>query len=203
LKPDGISGLTNVQNFYSITGVYDSELEAVYAVVAEMRYLTDLYNLEFMVIIYEQTRLELVDGKLVWVTRYYTSGVVAGQTDNVVAPTILGSIDKPPFTKIHLVHTHPDAQWYLNEEFSGDPEHPIITPGDASVPTMLGYESIYLLAPSGNLLKYEGWGSGPNQANTPQELLNIQPISSDNPPSTIRYLRDPTTGEYFPVEADH
>ena len=68
-----------------------------------------------------------------------------------------------------------------------------------SVPTLLGYDSIYLIAPDASIKKFEGIGQGSNQATTKQELDNIQPISTDGPKPKVIYLKDPVSGKPFPV----
>ena len=187
-------------------GAYNSEMDAVRTVAPEMRELTDRDNREYAVFITVSGRRTKVAGERVGVGRYLTSRLYRGRVNNVVRLTILQALSNfiPRFLlrrpRKVLVHTHPDTQGYLGNVFSGDPQRWWVF-GDTSVPTLLRYESIYLIAPNGNLYKYEGKGTGEARANTLKQLRELPPAETGWPKATVRYLKDAGTGEYYPVDS--
>jgi len=75
--------------------------------------------------------------------------------------------------------------------------------GDVTVATTLGYGSIYLVAPNGNLYQFEGISRRTNQARTQNDLHALSSVSTDIPASSVVYLVDPNTNNHFPVAASH
>ena len=191
-------------NYCSVTGVYRSELDAVNAVAGEMVSMTDELNLEHSAVIYTI--------KAFGNEYHLTGGIVAGNYDNVIPAAILSSpfiedISSVKGLKIlgslfnfsigkTLIHTHPrDAD--ESNRFSGSPGS-LKKGGDAAVVDYLGYESIYLVGSDGNLYKYEGMGTGTNQAETKDDMnaLKDYPVSTNMPQSEIVYLYNDMTDKF-------
>jgi hypothetical protein len=167
-----------------------------------MRELTDQNNREYAVFIKISRGKTRVNGERVPAGKYLTSRLIRGKQNNVVFITILNSFSNfiprfiVPGPRKILIHTHPDAEGYTGNVFSGDPQKWWVF-GDVSVPTLLRYDSIYLIAPNGNLYKYEGKGQGINRANTLEELRNLAPIETGWAKASVRYLKDKDTGKYY------
>ncbi|MCL1798599.1 MAG: hypothetical protein FWG23_02500 [Eggerthellaceae bacterium] len=204
LHPHDLGFFKNALGLFRHGGVYGTEMEAVLSLVPAMRRLTDRYNREFAAVVTAVRRRELVGGERVRITRYRTSGVVAGRHGDVVAIAIAGSalgLLRRLFMlcgKPSLVHTHPNSEAVDPNHLSGDPAN-LREIGDVSATEILRYKSIYLIAPDGSLTCFEGRGQGNNRAQTKAELRRIRPLATNLPRASLRYLVDPETGRYFPV----
>jgi len=189
-----IYGIRNLSRLFSVTRVYETELAAVYSVAREMRELTDQNNIEFMTVI------RVKKDKKTTTNNYYVSGVVAGKHSNVVLATLVKRFLSWPWSRLILIHTHPNCEGCDPNTFSGNPQFRKFSDlGDASVPTILKYQSIYLIGDKGQLYKYEGKGNGANHANNRSELVSIKPLADDLPTSKIKYLWDQENQAFFPV----
>ena len=114
------------------------------------------------------------DGKTQMVPKYKYSDIASGEINTVVNNALTGLVT-PSQGKKYLLHTHPDNTGYVQDYFSGLPND-LFKMGDASIPTLLGtdsmnnikvfgqpvlsgYNGIYLAAPSGKLYYYNGTGN--------------------------------------------
>ena len=113
---------------------------------------------------------------------YYNSDIYEGVHNTVWKFAVQNSYH-PTGREEYLLHTHPNCECHINNEFSGKPGS--LEPGDAFVVDILGYDGIYLASPNGFIYLYEGTSDNSdltdNYANNVTELEALLPVAVGTP----------------------